>query len=108
VKFANFVYNCITHSKNNHFGSKMVMFPVRNANIYKICELHRAIFSSFYNNSQPNFAILLILRCLSSYGNGFRSSCLDQNFVHSWNHLLHFTIFSGMTHSVNVGLLMTE
>jgi hypothetical protein len=31
------------------FGSKMVIFPGRNANIYKICELQRAIFSSFYN-----------------------------------------------------------
>jgi hypothetical protein len=30
------------------------------------------IFSSFYNISQPNFAILLIiLDALSSYGNGF-------------------------------------
>ena len=49
----------------------MVIFTARNANIYKICELHRAIFSSFYNISQPNFAILLILHALSSYGNGF-------------------------------------
>ena len=40
---------------------KAVIFTARNTNIYKICELHRAIFSSFYNNSQPNFAILLIL-----------------------------------------------
>jgi hypothetical protein len=71
------------------FRSKMVVFPARNANIYKICELHRAIFSSFYNISQPNVAILrLILRYLSSYGDGFRSSCLDQNFVCSWKHPL--------------------
>jgi hypothetical protein len=46
------------------FASKMVIFPARDTNIYKICELHRAIFSSFYNNSQPIFAILLILRML--------------------------------------------
>jgi hypothetical protein len=45
------------------FCSKMVILSVCNANIYKICEFHRAIFSSFYNNSQPNFAILLIWRC---------------------------------------------
>ena len=72
VKFANFVYICInlvprvficiTRSENNHFRSKNGYFPARNANIYKICELHRAIFFSFYNISQPNFAILLILR----------------------------------------------
>jgi hypothetical protein len=36
---------------------------IYNTNIYKICELQKAIFSSFYNISQPNFAILLILRC---------------------------------------------
>jgi hypothetical protein len=64
------------HSWNEHFKMskiakfgceitilepKAVIFTARNTNIYKICELHRAIFSSFYNNSQPNFAILLIL-----------------------------------------------
>jgi hypothetical protein len=87
-----------TRGKNNHFGSKMVIFAARNASIYKICELHRAIFSSFYNNSQPNFAILLILShfllilSLASYGNGFRSSCPDQNFVYSWNHQLEFHV----------------
>ena len=41
---------------------KVVIFAARNTNIYKICQLRRAIFSSFYNNFQPNFAILLILR----------------------------------------------
>ena len=41
----------------------MDIFPVCNTNIYKICELRRAIFSTFYNISQPNFAVLLILRC---------------------------------------------
>ena len=36
--------------KRTTFGSKMVIFPARNATyIYKICEIHRAIFSSFYN-----------------------------------------------------------
>jgi hypothetical protein len=45
------------------FQPKVVIFTARNTNIYKICELHRAIFSSFYNISQPNFAVLLIRRC---------------------------------------------
>jgi hypothetical protein len=71
----------------------MVIFPARNANIYKICKLHRTIFSSFYNNSQTNVAILLILRCsFQQYGNGFHSSCLDQNFVYSWNHPLYTSV----------------
>ena len=42
------------HKYMSTFRSKMVIFPARNANIYKICELHRAIFSSFYKISQPN------------------------------------------------------
>jgi hypothetical protein len=67
MMFANFVYICITRGKNNHFRLKMVIFYARNTNIYKICKLHRAIFSSFYNNSQPNFAILLVLRSRSKF-----------------------------------------
>ena len=43
----------------------------------KICEFHRAIFSSFYNISQPNFAILLIL----SYGNGPTVPYLKNLFI---------------------------
>jgi hypothetical protein len=31
----------------------------RNTKVYKICELCKAIFSAFYNISQPNFVILL-------------------------------------------------
>jgi predicted amidohydrolase YtcJ len=33
------------------FGSKMVTISARNTNIYKICKLHKAIFSVFYNIS---------------------------------------------------------
>jgi hypothetical protein len=50
VKFANFVYICITRKITIYFlAESMVIFTARNTNIYKICELHRAIFSSFYN-----------------------------------------------------------
>ena len=49
-------------------------------------------FSAFYNISQPNFAVVLILSCmhaaLCSCGDGFRFSCLNQNLVCSWNHPL--------------------
>ena len=38
----------------------MVTISARNTNILKICKLRKAIFSVFYNISQPNFAILLI------------------------------------------------
>jgi hypothetical protein len=42
------------------FELKMVTISARNTNILKICKLRKAIFSVFYNISQPNFAILLI------------------------------------------------
>jgi hypothetical protein len=78
---------CITRGKNNRFRLKNGFSRALYKYILKICELHRAIFSSFYNNSQPNFAILLILRrSFQLYGNGFRRSCPNQNFVYSWNH----------------------
>ena len=41
----------------------IVAISARNTKVYKICELCKAIFSAFYNISQPNFAILLILVC---------------------------------------------
>jgi hypothetical protein len=41
------------------FEPKMVTIAARNANILKICKLRKAIFSTFYNISKPNFAILL-------------------------------------------------
>ena len=40
------------------FGPKMVAISARN--IYKICKLCKPVFSTFYNISQPNFAILLL------------------------------------------------
>ena len=36
--------------------AEIVTFSARNTNIYKICKLRRAIFSVFYNISQPNLA----------------------------------------------------
>ena len=45
------------------FGPNVVAISARNTKIYKMCELCNAIFSAFYNISQPNFAILLILVC---------------------------------------------
>jgi hypothetical protein len=41
-----------------------------------------AIFSSFYNISQPNFAISLLI-ALSSCADGFCPSCLDRNLVYT-------------------------
>jgi hypothetical protein len=49
----------------------MVVITARNTKVHKICKLCKAIFSAFYNISQPNFAILLILV------RSFRSSCDD-------------------------------
>jgi hypothetical protein len=60
------------------FGPKMVAISARNTKVYKICEICKAIFSSFYNISQPNFAILLVLvnYALSSCGDLLASPCL--------------------------------
>jgi hypothetical protein len=43
------------------FGPNVVAISARNTKVYKLC---KAIFSAFYNISQPNFAILLILGML--------------------------------------------
>jgi hypothetical protein len=43
-------------------GPNVMHFPLRNTNQYKICKFCWGISSSFHNISQPNFAILLILR----------------------------------------------
>jgi hypothetical protein len=40
------------------FGPNVVVISARNSKVYKICELCKAIFSAFYNISQPNFAYL--------------------------------------------------
>ena len=77
VTFANFVYTVFVLSagKITIFEPNVVILPrvirtyyifvLRAVNIYyiyKICELHRAIFPSFYNIQQPIFAVLLNLR----------------------------------------------
>jgi hypothetical protein len=45
------------------FGPDVVAISPRNTKVSKICELCKAMFSAFYNISEPNFAILLILVC---------------------------------------------
>ena len=65
VKIANFVYFCITHEKLIPTSRKRYQFSVRNTKVYKNRKICKAIFSSFYNISRPNFAILLILGCSS-------------------------------------------
>ena len=58
VKFANFVYIFILRSVKIPLSvEKWLFFPI--LYIFFLW----AIFSSFYNNSQPNVAILIILRC---------------------------------------------
>jgi hypothetical protein len=53
VKLQSLVANCGKMMKRagkiTIFELKVVIFTARNTNIYKICELRRAIFSSFYN-----------------------------------------------------------
>jgi Golgi nucleoside diphosphatase len=52
-------------------------FPVRNTKWLKNGKLCKAILSAFYNISQRNFGILLILWCSFKLWWNF---CLDQNF----------------------------
>jgi hypothetical protein len=62
------------------FSEKRYQFPVRNTKWLKNGKLRRAILSAFYNISQRNFGILLILWCsfrLSSCDDIFVSTCLD-------------------------------
>jgi hypothetical protein len=42
------------------FGPNVLAISARNTKVKKNCELCKAIFSAFYNISQPNFAILLV------------------------------------------------
>jgi hypothetical protein len=65
VKLTNFAeyFSLLRAVKITTFGSKMVIFTARNTKIIfeNFTAMHRAIFSVFYNISQPNFAILVIL-----------------------------------------------
>ena len=55
------LYTFVLHAEiATIFGPNVVAISARNTKVYKIC---KAIFSAFYNISQPNFAILLILVC---------------------------------------------
>jgi hypothetical protein len=61
IWFSNFAYTFVLRAEiATAFGPKMVAFSARNIKAYKLC---KAIFSAFYNISQPNFPILLILVC---------------------------------------------
>ena len=64
VKFAKFVYLCITHGKALQICGNVVTQIPRNTKVYKIRKLYITIFSTFYNILQPNFAILLNFRKL--------------------------------------------
>jgi hypothetical protein len=54
---------CITHGKLIPLSEKRYQLPVRNTKWLKNGKLRRAILSAFYNISQRNFGILLILWC---------------------------------------------
>jgi hypothetical protein len=57
------------------FFRKRYQFPVRNTQWLKNGKLRRAILSAFYNISQQNFGILLILWC--SFKLWWNNFCLD-------------------------------
>ena len=45
------------------FVPRVAIFTAPETNVYKICELRTATFSTFSNISRPNLAVLLIQRC---------------------------------------------
>ncbi len=67
VKFANFEFFCITHEKLIPFSQYWYEFSVCSTKTYKVCKLHRVIFLTFYNISQPNFVILLTFKVMLFY-----------------------------------------
>ena len=78
--------------KNNHFRLKNGYFSARNANITKFANFTGLYFPHFTIRNQT-LQFYSFYDALSSYGNGFRSSCPDQNMsidgiIHYSNH--HF------------------
>jgi hypothetical protein len=68
---------CLLHGCEKEviqLSEKMYQVPVCNTKWLKNGKLHRAILSAFYNISQWNFGILLILRCSFKLWLNF---CLD-------------------------------
>jgi hypothetical protein len=57
-------------------------------------KLRKAILSAFYNISQRNFGILLILWCSFKLWWNFVQTCLDQNFTHKGKGLLKSWVLS--------------
>ena len=49
VRLLGFSYDFGVTVIRHQNADAMVIFTARNTNIYEICEIHRATFSSFYN-----------------------------------------------------------
>ena len=57
------LYIFVLHAAILHdFLQLMHAIPARNTNVYKIGELCKPIFSTFFNIMEQNFAVLLILK----------------------------------------------
>jgi hypothetical protein len=84
AKFANFVYFCIVCGNCYHFRPKCgsnfrTQYKLK---VYKICELCKAIFSVFYNISQPNFAVFTHFSIIFP---GIYIFCQDKKLVYNGN-----------------------
>jgi hypothetical protein len=77
--FSHFVLRTGNWQPNRVLGHQ---FPVCNLKWLKNGKLRMAILSAFYNISQRNFGILLILGCSFKLWWNF---CLDQNLVYNAN-----------------------
>jgi hypothetical protein len=49
----------LENEENTALQSSQILLAIsaRNTKVYKICKLYKAIFSAFYNISQPNLQI---------------------------------------------------
>ena len=66
VKFANFVYFCITRGKLIPLSRKRYQFSPRNTKVYKICKLCSSTkFRMLFNAVVMNFTISKFLKILS-------------------------------------------
>ena len=63
LRISQILYTFVLLVEDNTQLYPWVFISHDNIKLQKICQLRKAIFSTVYNILQPNFAILLSLRC---------------------------------------------
>jgi hypothetical protein len=85
--FSHFVLQTGNWCPNTRLGCQ---FPIRNTKWLKNGKFRKAVLSAFYNISQRNFGILLILWC--SFKLWWNFCSLDQNFSYKGKGPLYYTL----------------